>query len=248
MSPPAVTPAWLEAAAAGNLPDLDGENVPLSAPIATAKAKSRLPAEIVIEPAPEPKVETPPVDDTPKSEKPKRRVAPLVELPVTDEEVELSWRGYHPITLLPGFVVAAAVTAGVLVYLRALVPVRFVHECVDAPLAALWLGQFVRLGYRAIAYEYRLTNRRLFRSRGPLYPADAPVDLGRVANVQVRRGVFGWLLGVGTVRVECEDSAEVPPLELAGVPRPRALAALVEKAAEAARNGNVTAAKVTAGV
>src|SRR6476646_6601853 len=106
MSAPAATPAWLEAAAAGAMPEFDGD-VPLSAPIATAKAKSRLPAEIVIEPAPGPAVEAPPPDDAPKSEKPKRRIAPLVELPATSEEVDLSWRGYHPVTLLPGLVVAA---------------------------------------------------------------------------------------------------------------------------------------------
>lgn len=240
MSAPA-TPAWLDAAAAAT-PDLDSDDVPLVPP---AKAKSRLPAEIIIEPAPTP---APPKVAPPKAEKPKARLPIPVELPATSEETDLSWRGYHPITLLPGLVVAGAITAGVFVYLRHLVPAAFVREAVDAPLAALWLLQLVRLGYRAAAYEYRLTNRRLFRSRGPLYPADAPVELARVIKVQVNRGVFGWLLGVGCVRVECEESAEVPPLELAGVPQPRTLAALVERAAEAARGGTVTAAKVVAGV
>lgn len=244
MSAPA-TPAWLDAVTAAT-PDLDGDDVPL----VPAKAKSRLSAEIVIEPAPAPapsKAEPPKVEK-PKAEKKKARLAAPIELPATREETDLSWRGYHPVALLPGLVVAAAVTAGVVVYLRPLVPAAFVREAVAAPLAALWLAQFVRLGYRAAAYEYRLTNRRLFRSRGLLYPADAPVDLARVAKVAVSRGAFGWLLGVGTVRVESEESAEVPPLELAGVPRPRALANLVERAAEAARAGNVTAAKLTTGV
>src|SRR5207248_2905924 len=119
-----------------------------------------------------------------------------------------------------------------------------VVEAVYAPLAALWAGQIIRAGYRLLAYRYRLTSRRLFRERGRLYPPEEPLDLAIVARVEVSQPLFARLLGVGTVNVMPEEASGRPAVGLPGVRRPRALAAAIEQAAQAAREGNMTVARV----
>lgn len=112
-------------------------------------------------------------------------------------------------------------------------------EIVYAPLAALWAGQFVRAAYRLLAYQYRLTTRRLFRQRGSLYPPEEPLDLATVARVEVQQSFAGRLARVGAVCVVPEEASGRLAVELAGVRRPRELAAKIEAAAQAARAGNV---------
>jgi hypothetical protein len=67
--------------------------------------------------------------------------------------------------------------------------------------------------------------------------------LATVARVEVRQPLPARLLGVGTVRVVPEESSGRPAVELAGVSRPRAVAAAIEQAAQAARAGAVVSAR-----
>ena len=176
--------------------------------------------------------------------KPSSRItaAPQVVIPSkaipAGEEVDLAWRGYSALALVPGTLALAVITICVVIVLRPLVPAWVMHEAADAPLAALWLLQTIRATYRLLAYDYRLTTRRLFRSRGPLYPAEPPLDLATIARVDVRQTPFGRLVGVGSVFVMREDGTAA--LELDGIRRPKWLAARIEEAATAAREANVT--------
>ncbi len=244
-TPTAAPPAWLEAAA--KLDALGGDEVPLS-----AAGNESLDDDIETEMArPEP--------DAPASEvsplagasgsgrsaqvttKPRPRIAPptavMAATPFT-EEVDLAWHGYSAAALVPSTFALAVVTCGVIVLLRPLVPKWVLHEAADAPLAALWLLQAIRAGYRLFGYNYRLTTRRLFRDLGRLYPPGAPLDLATVVRAEVRQSLVGRLAGVGTVRVVPEDATAA--VELAGVRRPKLLVARIEEAATAAREANVT--------
>ena len=140
--------------------------------------------------------------------------------------------------MIPSTIALAAITVSAIVLLRPLVPTWMVHEAGDAPLAAIWLLQAIRAGYRLFGYNYRLTTRRLFHDRGRLYPPDAPLDLATVVRVEVKQSLLGRLIGVGTVRVIPEDAAAT--VELTGVYRPKVLTAKIEAAATAAREANVT--------
>jgi hypothetical protein len=188
---------------------------------------------------PAPKAEAPAPEAKPRP----RITAPPVAIPdaAPAEEVELAWHGYSAAALLPGTLILAALTAGAVFGLRSRLPATVLRDAVDAPLAALWLVQAVRVAYRLLAYQYRLTTRRLFRSRGPLYPPDEPLDLATVARVEVAASPAGALVGVGTVRVVPEEGSGHPPLDLPAVRRPKALAAAIEQAAAAAREGTVVA-------
>lgn len=131
---------------------------------------------------------------------PRSRMVPAafsIPKPVAAEEGELAWHGYSAQALLPSTVALAVVTAGIIVGLRPLVPAWVVHEGADAPLAALWIFQAFRAGYRLVGYNYRLTTRRLFRDRGRLYPPEGPVDLCEWCGP--RRDRAGW--------VDCSASA-----------------------------------------
>jgi hypothetical protein len=221
-TPTATPPSWLEAAA--KLDALMGDRVPLAtAPQPTAPS----PAE----------VETAAPELPPRT----RRMAAPVAVPDVGqprpEEVAQGWYGYSAAALLPSTLFLGMLTAGAVLELPGLVPAKIVVEVVYAPLAALWAGQVVRAAYRVFAYRYRLTNRRLFRDRGRLYPAEEPLDLALVARAEVKQS----RLGVGTVCVVPDESSGRTALELPGVRRPRVLAAAIERAAQDARAGNVIA-------
>jgi hypothetical protein len=229
-TPTAAPPAWLEAAA--KLDAIAADRVPLAdAPPAPAPAAPAPPKTAALETRPRQRIAATPV------------IIPDVSEGSPDE-IEIGWHGYSVVTLLPEAAVLAALTVGAIASLRPLVPAAVMREAVDAPLAALWLIQAIRAAYRLLAYQYRLTTRRLFRERGRLYPPEAPLDLATVARTEVKQPLIGRLLGVGMVRVVPEEGAGRPVLELPGVHRPRAFAAAIELAAAAAREGNVVAVRV----
>jgi hypothetical protein len=243
-------PAWLEAAA--KLDALLGERAPASAAKKPLTADEDEPEEPADEQdsADEEEVEEPVAEHEPPPEaKPRTRIAApavVVPKPAPTEEVELAWRGYSPLDLLPSTAVFALVTCGTILALRPLLPAWVMREAIDAPLAAVWLLQAVRAMYRLLAYDYRLTSRRLFRSRGPLYPRETPLDLATVVRAEVRQTRIGRLIGVGTVRLIPEDATPTrPAVELDGIRRPQALAGRIQEAATTARGANVTTARAT---
>ena len=122
-------------------------------------------------------------------------------------------------------------------------PTAFLTDYVTLPLAALWTGQFVRAGYRLLAYRCRLTSTQFARFRGPLYPRDEPLELSQIGRVEVRRTILQIVLGVGDVIVTPEESSGRSPLGVSGVRGPKKFAALIESTVAAAREGKVSAAR-----
>lgn len=213
----AAAPAWLEAAAR-SAETVSADRVPLdqNAPVPAAKMKPRS----ALEPNP---------------------VALLSPTPA--DERDLAFCEYDPRTLLPSSVVLAGVTVALMVIATPLMPATLRTELLIAPLAALWLVQLVRWGYRLMAFDYRLTSHHLIRRLGRLYPLDEPMALATVARVVVRRSPFDRLAGTGTVRVFLE-SADRPPLAMPGIRQPWAFAAQIEMAVQKARERNVVAARL----
>jgi len=219
MSNTTAAPAWLENAAKADA-DAPADRVPI-APGAPTKPKPR-----------------PGVADgdlavvaEPRAPKP------------TDEGV-LVRTGYHGRTLLPSTIVLFALTIGGPIVAAAYVPAAWRMTAFGLPLAALWIVQLFRCGYRVLAHDYRLTERHLDIRRGWLYPAESPLDLATVGRITASRWPFGWLSGTGCVRIWSEDDQK-PPLVLTGVRRPRAFATQIEEAARQARERNVVTAKVS---
>jgi membrane protein YdbS with pleckstrin-like domain len=191
---------------------------------------------------------TTPVEDAGRAtQKPKPRIAATQESAAeTGQEVELAWRGYSPAALLPSTIALVVTSATVYFALRPFAPTWIMHESVDAPLIAVWMLQLIRAVYRLMAYNYRLTSRRLFRERGRLYPPEPSLDLATVAHVDVVQTWFCRWAGVGMVKVVPEEATpSVPTVELAGIRRPGLLASRIEAAAKAAREGNVTAVRAS---
>jgi hypothetical protein len=261
-TPTAAPPTWLEAAA--KLDALIGDKVPLSA--ARTEPAEEVDEETAAAPEPDaPARETGSLAGASGSGRltpevlslagasgsgrlTKPRITPPLVVPsaaLSSEEVELAWHGYSAAALVPSTIALAALSAGVILALRPLVPTWVLHEAADAPLAALWLLQAIRAGYRLFGYNYRLTTRRLFRERGRLYPPDAPVELATVVRAEVRQSLIGRLAGVGTIRVIPEEvTPNRPAVDLIGVRRPQVLAARIEEAASAAREANVTVGRM----
>jgi membrane protein YdbS with pleckstrin-like domain len=184
------------------------------------------------------------IDPPATAAKPPSRIAgrPHIVLMPDVEEVDLAWRGYSLLGMIPATVVVALATVSAIVLIRPLVPTWIVHEAFDAPAVAIWVLQLIRAVYRFIAYDYRLTNSRLYRSRGPLYPPERPVDLASVVRADVHQTAIGRLLGVGNVTIVCEDDAANRELE--GVRGANPLAARIDEAAKTARERSVSATRV----
>jgi len=229
-TPTTEKPAWLDAAA--KLDAMLGDNVPLSSP------RSALPPTDV-------EVEDKPESPPPKA-KPRSRIGGTPRATATKgEEIDLAWQGYSSRAMLPSTVLLTAATAAVVVWVRPLVPSWIVNEAVDAPVAACWLFQAVRWLYRSLAFQFRLTNRRLFRERGQLYPAEKPWDLALAVRAEPRQNLLERICGVGTVHLVLEESGEGQPvIELSGVRRPAALATRIDEAIKTAREGNVVALRM----
>jgi hypothetical protein len=259
-TPTATPPAWLEAAA--KLDALLGEKVPVSA--AKAEPADEVDSEFHEDPSAELREEEDSEGEDregeapaepfalaarqeprpPAEAQPRPRITPPVVIPApagdAAEETDLAWQGYAPFALLPSTLALAAATAVVTLAVRPFVPARVLHEAVDAPLAAAWLLVLVPAAYRLMAYNYRLTTRRLFRERGRLYTPEPPLDLATVVTVAAEQSRFERWLGVGTVRAVAENG---PPWALTGVRRPALLADMICDAAKATREGNITAAR-----
>lgn len=231
-------PAWLDAAA--KLDAMLGDKVPLSSP------RSALPpTDVEVEDKPEAKLE-PSKPESPPKAKPRSRLGGTPRATAAKgEEVDLAWQGFSSRAMLPSTILLTAATAAVVVWVRPLVPSWIVNEAVDAPVAACWLFQAVRWLYRTLAFQFRLTNRRLFRERGQLYPAEKPLDLALAVRAEARQTLLERICGVGSVLLVMEEASEnQPPFELSGVRRPATLATRIDEAIKMAREGNVVALRM----
>jgi membrane protein YdbS with pleckstrin-like domain len=240
-TPTAAPPSWLEAAA--KLDALLGDKVPVrSEPEASATD------DVDRRPGPEARAtgDSEPSLTLPARTEPRPRITPPI-IPASEngEEVDVAWRGWSPLAVVPSTLGLAALTALTLWVVRPLIPARVGPVAVEGPLAAAWLLQLVRGAYRLMAYNYRLTTRRLFRERGRLYRPEPPIDLATVIAVETAQNRLERWLGIGTVLVVPEDATpQVPGIEFIGVRRPKALADLIDAAAKAAHEGNVAAARI----
>jgi hypothetical protein len=150
------------------------------------------------------------------------------------EELDVWWGSYSGWTMAPSWAACVLLTGLIAWGAWVLVPRGFVQGTVLGLAGGLWLAQGFRWAYRVFGYNYRLTNRRLYRDRGFLYTEFAALDLAAVASVVVKRSGADRLVGVGQVWVVPEDKAK-GPLVLEGVGRPLDVAQAIREAVHAAR-------------
>jgi hypothetical protein len=108
---------------------------------------------------------------------------------------------------------------------------------------ALWVVQAFRWCYRVFGFNYRLTTRRLFQTRGILYDA-LEINLTDVVGVDVRQGFADRLAGVGSVCLTLATPVQPvgrasrpvhPRMILAAVPHAEQVAEQIRKLSERAR-------------
>jgi len=168
--------------------------------------------------------------------------SPLAPLSLDEnQETDLWWGSYAGRTMAPGFIICALLT-GLLIWGVWL----FWPKNEDRPyleryttyilVGAVWLFQLIRWGYRIVAVNYRLTNRRLFCQRGFQTAATTALDLAGIATVRIERDAFTPYLKVGRLRVVPVDSTQ-PPMVLEGVYSPDQIAALIMHEVQQIRTG-----------
>jgi membrane protein YdbS with pleckstrin-like domain len=159
----------------------------------------------------------------------------------TNEETDLWWDAYAGRTLLPHFL-ASVVTSTLIVFvawsLGAWRGEWIVHHVSLSLVAALWLCIGGYWAFHVLTFTYRLTNRRLFISRGFRFrsPADPGVPLERIVEVSAQRRPIERLVGVGRVHIKVQGN-EQPAVYLKGVRAPKRVANRIRKAIAQARMG-----------
>ena len=152
-----------------------------------------------------------------------------------------AWRGYHPLAAIPRVVVAAAVSAGVMVGRWHLPDMSNVAERVGPWVffvlsACSWLIMLT-VAYRLITYTYRVTDSGLLLDFGARNPPEPMIAWKDVTGVDSGASWYGRLTGVGWVRV----TAGPRQVLLKGVRRPEAFADTINAMARAVK-GAPTAA------
>jgi hypothetical protein len=145
--------------------------------------------------------------------------------------------------MLPSMLVCLALTAFIAWASWRLVERGWLQFSVVTVAGALWLAQAFRWCYRVFGYNYRLTTRRLFQSKGLLYYQETlEVPLATIATVALRRQPQGLLADTGTVSLTLDDARKTKVV-LEGVARPRQVADLIRGLAQKARERQVTAVR-----
>jgi membrane protein YdbS with pleckstrin-like domain len=125
------------------------------------------------------------------------------------EETDVWWGSYAGRAMLPGFLLCLLLTIILLVldwhfgnrHSRS----DLISSGILGLIGAVWLFQGTRWFYCLIAVNYRLTNRRLFYSRGFKLPDTWAIDLTHITKVAVERGPAERLLGLGRIRIHVQD-------------------------------------------
>lgn len=159
------------------------------------------------------------------------RTPPLSE-DDTLQEHDVWWGSYAGSAMVPSFVLCGVVTASIVLltgsgYLLFGLGGKEMRYTAYALIAPLWLFQFLRWLYRVGSFNYRLTSRRLFRSRGFLYPVEEAVLLADVTQVVVEQTLWERRFRIGSVRIFREKKG-LPSLVLEGVREPERIAVEIQ--------------------
>jgi hypothetical protein len=159
------------------------------------------------------------------------------------QETDAWWGAYSGWTMLPSMLLCLGLTAFIAWASWRLVERGWLQLSVFTVAGALWLAQAFRWCYRVFGYNYRLTTRRLFHSKGILYQETLEVPLETVRDVAMRRQPQGLVADTGNVSLTLDDAGQTKVI-LEGVTRPRQVADLVRALAQKARERQVTAARI----
>jgi membrane protein YdbS with pleckstrin-like domain len=153
--------------------------------------------------------------------------------PDAPQEVDLWWGGYSGRTMLPSFAFCVLLTA----IIFAVATFSWGELGLSATVAhwltyhlniIVWLVQLLRWGGRLAAYEYRLTNRRLFCSWGFLFTSPLPIKLADIERVHVQQSPLQHWLDVGSIVVTAKGRPE--PMVLLGVAHPQRVTNMIDQA------------------
>jgi membrane protein YdbS with pleckstrin-like domain len=166
------------------------------------------------------------------------RAAPAPTPPATAEvvpaeEVELWWGAYSGWAMTPSFAVCVLLTGLIIWASWYWMPRGWVKVTAVAASSVVWLVQLARWAYRALGYNYRLTNRRLWLAHGIRRRALSAVELSGVEKVTVERTWLEQRLGVGRVCLTSRGAGW--PVVLRGVPEPHEVADLLRAAVKGAQ-------------
>jgi membrane protein YdbS with pleckstrin-like domain len=148
------------------------------------------------------------------------------------EEKQLWSGGYSGKAMFGSWVVAALVTAGMLVakfMIPALNTSQSAWYWILIFCALIWGGLLLVFAYQKLANGYVLTNQRLKHRDGILVQSTNRIELIDVDDVMYKQGPIQILLNVGNITVKSSDDSH-PVLVLKGIANVRKIADLIDDA------------------
>lgn len=154
---------------------------------------------------------------------PGRPASGRAEGPGPVEERDLWWGSYDPRTMLPSFAFGLVLTVAVILTVHFVaavygLPAKFARYTNDGVLVVLWSYLVGRWIYRVVAYNYRLTTRRVFCETGFYLPPHTGIELARIAQVVVEKRPAERWLGLGRIRLILADEKRTVVLEAVRFP------------------------------
>jgi hypothetical protein len=162
---------------------------------------------------------------------------PATSVHAAAQETDAWWGSYSGWTMLPSLTVSIVLTALATWWAWTYVDREWVRVAILSLFVAIWLVESWRWCYRFFGINYRLTTRRIIKTRGWRRRIwDWPLE--RIASVAVRRTWWEKWAGVGRLLIH-QDGAGVRPLILDGVRQPFHVAEKIRTLARQARAGPV---------
>ncbi|MBM4068795.1 MAG: PH domain-containing protein [Planctomycetes bacterium] len=156
-----------------------------------------------------------------------------------EQEADLWWGSYSGWTMWPSFIACLLITASIGWLAWRFVEKDLLQLTFLGVATSLWILQFMRWGKRVFSYNYRLTNRRLFRDKGFRRQNLFNVELKSIAHVHVRQSSVERIVNVARLVIRQSDPKH-PPLILEGVSQPFAVADQIREAVQKAQDAQPT--------
>jgi len=156
------------------------------------------------------------------------------------------WAGaYSPKAMAGGFILAGLLTIAGMVAASFGGPIAWIAVVIGALVLFGFLG--LRVAYKRMSMQYRLTTHRLVLEKGILSRTDDRILLVDVDDITVRQGLLNRLLNIGTIILNTTDestraangataSAERGILIMDGIEDPRLVGDLIDEARRTERS------------
>jgi len=150
-------------------------------------------------------------------------------------EEELWSGGYSPKAMIGAWIGAALATVAAVAALLVLgIADPNIWYVAIGVLAALWVVLLIRLAYKRLSINYRLTNHRFFHEEGILSRVNDRIEVIDMDDITFKQGLIDRMVGVGSILISSSDKS-TPEFWIYGIDNVQEVADMMDKARRSER-------------